>query len=75
MLDIDILSDPVRNPADVAAKRLAEVAEEAVATSVIVVAELHYGAIKRASTPLERARGNSKKLGEGDEWKVRARPA
>ena len=52
LLDTNILSDLIRNPAGLVAQRLAEVGEDAVATSVIVAAELRYGAVKRGSPRL-----------------------
>lgn len=52
LLDTNILSDLMRNPAGLAARRLAAVSEEAVATSVIVAGELRYGAVKSGSPRL-----------------------
>jgi tRNA(fMet)-specific endonuclease VapC len=52
LLDTNILSDLVRHPQGVVAKRIAQVGEEQVCTSLIVAAELRYGAAKRASTGL-----------------------
>lgn len=49
LLDTNIISDLVRNPDGLAARRVAEVGEFSVCTSVIVAAELWYGAIKRDS--------------------------
>lgn len=58
LLDTNILSDLVRNPQGPVASRIAEVGEDAVCTSVIVAAELRFGAARRASprltTQLER---------------------
>jgi tRNA(fMet)-specific endonuclease VapC len=48
LLDTSILSDLVRNPQGLAARRIAEVGERA-RMSIIVAAELWYGAAKRAS--------------------------
>jgi tRNA(fMet)-specific endonuclease VapC len=52
LLDTNILSDLVRNPAGNVARKIAEVGEEKVCTSVIVAAELRYGALKRGSARL-----------------------
>ena len=49
LLDTNVVSDLVRNPQGLAARRIAEVGERAVCTSIIVAAELWYGAAKRAS--------------------------
>ena len=52
LLDTNILSDLVRNPQGMVAARIAKVGEDTVCTSVIVVAELRYGASKSNSTKL-----------------------
>lgn len=52
LLDTNIVSDLVRNPEGRAAAKIAEVGEDAVATSIIVAAELRYGAAKRGSQRL-----------------------
>jgi len=52
LLDANILSDLVRNPQGRIAQRIAEVGEDAICTSVIVAAELRYGAAKRGSERL-----------------------
>ena len=54
LLDTNILSDLVRRPQGVIAKRIAEVGEEAICTSIIVAAELRYGAAKSGSGRLAR---------------------
>lgn len=54
MLDTNILSDMIRNPDGMAAKRMAEMGEATVCTSVIVACELRYGAAKRASLSLSK---------------------
>jgi tRNA(fMet)-specific endonuclease VapC len=54
LLDTNIVSDLVRNPQGVAAGKIARVGEDAVATSIIVAAELRYGAAKKASARLTR---------------------
>jgi tRNA(fMet)-specific endonuclease VapC len=54
LLDTNIVSDLVRRPRGRAAERLAEVGVEQVCTSIIVVAELKFGALKKQSTKLAR---------------------
>lgn len=54
LLDTNILSDLIRNPSGPVARRLAEVDEAAVATSIVVAAELRYGALRRASDRLTK---------------------
>ena len=54
LLDTNALSDVIRNPAGAIAKRLAEVGEDSVCTSIVVAAELRYGAAKRGSERLTR---------------------
>lgn len=61
LLDTNIVSDLVRNPQGRIAARVAEVGEAAICTSIIVAAELRYGAVKKGSerltTQLERVLG------------------
>ena len=52
LLDTNIVSDLIRNPQGRAAAKIAEVGEDAVATSIIVAAELRYGALKKGATRL-----------------------
>lgn len=52
LLDTNMVSDLVRNPQGTVARRIAQVGEDAVCTSVIVAAELRYGAAKQASERL-----------------------
>jgi len=52
LLDTNILSDLVRNPQGVVAARITKAGENTVCTSVIVAAELRYGASKSNSTKL-----------------------
>lgn len=52
LLDTNILSELVRKPQGIIATRIAAVGEEAVCTSIIVAAELRYGAIKSGSLKL-----------------------
>ena len=52
LLDTNIVSDIIRNPQGMAAQRIAAVGEHAVAISVIVAAELRFGAARRGSARL-----------------------
>jgi tRNA(fMet)-specific endonuclease VapC len=52
LLDTNIVSDLVRNPQGRATQRICEVGEAQVCTSIIVAAELRYGATKRGSPRL-----------------------
>ena len=52
LLDTNIISDPIRRPQGTIATRIAEVGESAICTSVIVAAELRYGARKSESRRL-----------------------
>ena len=52
LLDTNVLSDLVRNPAGPAARRIAQAGQDRVATSVIVAAELRYGATRKGSARL-----------------------
>ena len=54
LLDTNILSDLVRRPQGAVAEAIARVGEESVATSVVVAAELRYGAAKKGSERLTR---------------------
>jgi len=54
LLDTNIISDLVRNPAGRAAGHVSGVGEEAVCTSIVVAAELRYGAAKKESRRLSR---------------------
>ncbi len=47
LLDTNILSDLVRNPAGRIAQRIEAVGEETVCTSLVVSAELRFGAFKK----------------------------
>lgn len=55
MLDTNIISELIRQPQGKAAKRIAEVGEQAVCTSIIVAAELRYGCAKSGSLRLTKA--------------------
>jgi tRNA(fMet)-specific endonuclease VapC len=52
LLDTNILSDLVRNPQGRIAAHIARVGEGAICTSIIVAAELRFGAAKRGSERL-----------------------
>ena len=52
LLDTNIISDLVRRPRGPVAGRIAEVGEDSICTSIIVAAELHYGAGKSESKQL-----------------------
>jgi len=52
LLDTNILSDLIHNPAGPVAQQIRVVGEQAVCTSLIVAAELRFGAHKRGSTRL-----------------------
>ena len=52
LLDTNILSDLVRLPQGVAANRIAQAGEETICTSIIVAAELRFGAEKSNSDKL-----------------------
>ena len=54
LLDTNIVSDLVRHPQGLVAARVAQVGEAAVCTSVIVAAELRFGAAKKGSARLTR---------------------
>jgi tRNA(fMet)-specific endonuclease VapC len=52
LLDTKIVSDVVRNPQGRVAARLANIGDAIVATSIIVAAELHFGALRKKSPRL-----------------------
>ena len=52
LLDTNIVSDLVRNPQGLVTQRIREVGEPQVCTSVIVAAELRYGAARKGSPRL-----------------------
>jgi tRNA(fMet)-specific endonuclease VapC len=52
LLDTNIVSDLVRHPHGRVAQRIRSVGEAQVCTSIIVAAELRYGAAKKGSTRL-----------------------
>ena len=52
LLDTNILSDLVRHPQGKVAEKIGKLGEETVATSIVVAAELRYGAAKKRSKRL-----------------------
>jgi tRNA(fMet)-specific endonuclease VapC len=54
LLDTNIMSDLVRHPRGRIADRIESVGEQQICTSIIVAAELRYGAAKKASEGLMR---------------------
>ena len=52
LLDTNILSDLVRNPGGRVAEEISKVGESAIGTSIIVAAELRFGAVKSGSKRL-----------------------
>jgi tRNA(fMet)-specific endonuclease VapC len=52
LLDTNIVSDLIRHPRGLIAAKVAEVGEREIATSIIVAAELRYGAAKKGSPKL-----------------------
>ena len=62
LLDTDIVSDQIRNPQGPVTRRIREVGEAQVCTSMIVAAELRCGATKKAS-PRRTARNGAGRVG------------
>ena len=52
LLDTNIISDLVRRPGGSVATRIGAVGERCICTSIVVAAELRYGAVKSESTQL-----------------------
>jgi tRNA(fMet)-specific endonuclease VapC len=52
LLDTNIISDLVRNPQGAVTKRIREIGETEICTSIIVVSELRFGAEKKGSPRL-----------------------
>ena len=52
LIDTNMVSDLVRNPQGKVAARIAHIGEESVCTSIIVAAELRYGAARKGSARL-----------------------
>ena len=57
LLDTNIISDLVRRPDGTVATRIAEVGEDSICTSIVVAAELRYGAAKSNSKQLSERVG------------------
>jgi tRNA(fMet)-specific endonuclease VapC len=55
MLDTNIVSDLITNPQGKAARRIIRAGEDNICTSIIVAAELRYGAARKGSRRLLRA--------------------
>jgi len=55
LLDTNILSDLLRNPLGAVRQRVALLNEDEIGSSIIVAAELRYGAARRGSPRLTRA--------------------
>jgi tRNA(fMet)-specific endonuclease VapC len=55
MLDTNIVSDLITNPQGRAARRIIRAGEDNICTSIIVAAELRYGAAKKGSARLLKA--------------------
>jgi tRNA(fMet)-specific endonuclease VapC len=54
LLDTNILSDLVRHPQGKVAEKIASVGEKSICTSIVVAAELRFGARKRGSERLTK---------------------
>lgn len=52
LLDTNIISNLIRQPDGAVVRKIAEVGEDSICTSIIVAAELRYGAEKSGSKPL-----------------------
>jgi len=52
LLDTNIISDLIRNPFGLAARRIEKVTDRDICTSIIVAAELRYGCAKKGSSRL-----------------------
>jgi len=52
LLDTNIVSDLIRNPQGRVAQHIRKIGEDKVCTSIIVAAELRYGATKKGSSQL-----------------------
>ncbi|AZV21220.1 MULTISPECIES: type II toxin-antitoxin system VapC family toxin [unclassified Mesorhizobium] len=52
MLDTNIISDMIRNPAGKAARAMSREGDDAVCTSIVVASELRYGCAKKGSAKL-----------------------
>ncbi len=52
LLDTNIISDMVKHPQGTVAKKIAQIGEDAVFTSIVVACELRYGIAKKGSSKL-----------------------
>jgi tRNA(fMet)-specific endonuclease VapC len=52
LLDTNIISDIIRNPFGLAARRVEQVGPKEICTSIVVAAELRYGCAKKGSAKL-----------------------
>jgi tRNA(fMet)-specific endonuclease VapC len=57
LLDTNIISDLVRRPGGIVGARIADVGEDSICTSIVVAAELRYGAAKSRSKQLSERVG------------------
>ena len=56
LLDTNVVSDLIRNPKGRVAEHIRKLGEAQVCTSIIVAAELRYGATKKGSPRLDASR-------------------
>jgi tRNA(fMet)-specific endonuclease VapC len=54
LLDTNIISDLIRNPQGVVTQKIAAIGQTSIVTSIIVSAELRFGAAKRGSPELSK---------------------
>jgi tRNA(fMet)-specific endonuclease VapC len=54
LLDTNVISDMIRHPRGIVAQRVRDVGAESLCTSIVVAAELRYGAAKKGSTQLTK---------------------
>jgi tRNA(fMet)-specific endonuclease VapC len=54
LLDTNIISDLLRNPQGEVTRKIKELGEESICTSIIVASELRFGAIKKNSEQLSQ---------------------
>ncbi len=52
LLDTNIISDVIRNPAGFAARRIEQIDPKDICTSIVVAAELRYGCARKGSAKL-----------------------
>ncbi len=57
LLDTNILSDLIKHPTGIVARRITTVSENAVCTSIVVACELRYGAAKKGAPVLSERIG------------------